>query len=151
VLQISPWGSEPLTVKHPTFPVSRLVAVTSAHHAEGPVAYDRLVFQFAGALPGYTVRYVPEVTSPGSGAVIPMRGRAFLEVVFTPAAAHDDDGSPTLRANAYGGGGLPTLTQYQLSGDYEGYVHYGLGLSGRVAFRVMELANPYRVAVDITA
>jgi hypothetical protein len=38
-----------------------------------------------------------------------------------------------------------------MSGDYEGYVHYGLGVDDRVAFRVTELANPYRIALDIAA
>jgi hypothetical protein len=150
VLRISAWTSEPLTGQHETNSVAGLVEVRSAHHSENAVSYDRLVFEFVGALPTYSIRYVPEVVAPGQGAVVPLRGQAFLEMVFYPAAAHNDDGFSTLRTAA-GGGGLPALVRYRMSGDYEGYVHYGLGVDDRVAFRVMELANPYRVAVDIAA
>ncbi|WP_007509592.1 MULTISPECIES: AMIN-like domain-containing (lipo)protein [Pseudofrankia] len=150
VLRVSAWSSEPLSVQHPTVPVARLVEVRSAHHTEGAMAYDRLVFEFTGSVPGYSVRYVTEVVSPGQGAVVPLRGQAFVEVVFYPAAAHNDNGVSTLRTSG-SGGGLPALVQYRMSGDYEGYVHYGLGVDDRVAIRVMELANPYRVAVDIAS
>jgi len=150
VLRISGWTSETLTVQHQTNATARLVEVRSAHHTQGALAYDRIVFEFTGALPGYTVRYVPEVMSPGQGAAVPLAGQAFLEIVFYPAAAHNDNGSSSLRTSA-SGGGLPALVQYRMSGDYEGYVHYGLGVDDHVAFRIMELANPYRVAVDIAA
>jgi len=150
VLWTSEWTSEPLARQNLEKSTARLIAVRAAHHAEKAVVYDRLVFEFAGPLPSYTIRYVPAVMSPGSGVVVPLRGQAFVEVVFHPAAAHDDNGYPTVAAGG-SGGGLPALVQYRMSGDYEGYVHYGLGVDDRVAFRVMELANPYRVAVDIAA
>jgi len=114
MLRTSGWTSETLTVQQQTDGTARLVEVRSAHHTEGTLAYDRLVFEFTGAVPGYTVRYVPEVVSPGQGAVVPLAGQAFLEVVFYPAAAHNDLGSSTLRTSA-SGGGLPALVQYRMS------------------------------------
>ncbi|MBL7495316.1 hypothetical protein I6A84_05690 [Frankia sp. CNm7] len=146
----SPWSSEPLRVDHPLKEPVQLVGVRSAHHEDAGMAFDRLVFEFAGGLPGYDVRYVADVRDPGQGAVVPLRGQAFLEVVFHPAVAHDSDGRPT-PPTGRDGGGLPALVQYRMAGDYEGYVHYGLGVDDRVGVRVLELANPYRVVLDIAA
>jgi hypothetical protein len=148
VLRASPWTSQPLRVEHTRAAVPTLIAVRGAHH-EDP-GYDRLVFEFAGAVPGYDVRYVPTVRSPGAGTVVALRGQAFLEVVFYPAAAHDDQGSPTLQTPSRGGG-LPGLHEYRMAGDFEGYVHYGLGVDDVVGFRVTELARPSRIAIDLAA
>jgi hypothetical protein len=114
------------------------------------MAYDRLVFEFTGGVPGYNIRYVSQIVSPGQGAVVPLRGQAFIEATFYPAAAHDEDGTLTLRTSG-GGGGHPSLVQYRMTGDFEGYVHYGLGVDDRVAVRVTEFANPYRIALDIAS
>nr|WP_018639004.1 hypothetical protein [Parafrankia elaeagni] len=108
------------------------------------------MFEFDGGLPGYELRYVPEVRSPGRGAPIDLRGAAFVEVRFRPATTHDSSGVSTLRT-ARDGGGMPALCDYQFAGGFEGYVRYGLGLEGTVPYRVTELAHPSRIAVDIAA
>ncbi|MCM3882335.1 hypothetical protein [Frankia sp. R82] len=126
---------------------STVVALRAAHNAGGD-DFDRLVIEFRGGVPGYDVRYVPEVRSPGRGEVVALPGRACLEVVLFRAVAHDQAGSSTLRTPR-SGGGLPTVVQYRMTGDYEGYVHLGLGVSDRVGFRVLELANPPRLAIDL--
>ncbi|CAO5238355.1 hypothetical protein FAGKG844_240040 [Frankia sp. AgKG'84/4] len=126
---------------------STVVAMRVSHHTDG-ASFDRLVIEFRGGVPGYDVRYVPEVRSPGQGEVVPLAGRACLEVVLFPAVSHDVAGSPTLRTPRTGGG-LPTLVQYRLTGDYEGYVHLGLGVRDRVGFRVLTLSNPPRLAIDL--
>jgi hypothetical protein len=125
----------------------RLVSLRSARTVDGPTAYDRLVLEFTGGLPGYTARYVDKVNRPGSGARLPLTGGAFFEVVAFPAAAHDDAGASTLRTPA-SGGGLTTLQTYAMAGDFEGYVHVGVGLAGTVGFRVLELHDPDRLAID---
>ncbi len=150
VLRMSEWTSQPLRVVNSPATTPTLVAVRGAHHEDGGTAFDRLVFQFDGQLPGYDVRYVPEVRSPGEGAPVPLRGQAFMELVFSPAASHDDTGSSTLRTSS-SGGGLPGLHEYRMAGDFEGYVHYGLGVDDVVGFRVTEFAQPSRIAVDIFA
>jgi hypothetical protein len=124
-------------------PAPELVAVEIAER-EG---YDRVLFSFEGSMPGYRVRYVPQV-SDAAGQQLPLRGEAFVEVTFEPAQARDPDGTPTFSA-------APLTPQSQalrhvrLAGDFEGQVRFGLGVAGRGGFRVSELRNPTRVAVDV--
>ncbi len=56
----------------------------------GHTTFDRVVFDFDGPPPGHRVEYVDEVFQDGSGEPVPLRGRAFLQAVMTPAAAHDE-------------------------------------------------------------
>jgi hypothetical protein len=109
--------------------------------------YDRVLFTFKGSMPGYQVRYVPQVTDAG-GRRLALRGAAFVAVAFEPARARDPDGtasfSPTTITPS-----SPVLRQVRFAGDFEGDVRFGLGVAGRGGFRVSELHNPTRVAVDL--
>jgi len=107
-----------------------------------------VLFEFAGPVPSYTVRYVPEIVGPGQRAAVRLGGRAFLEVVFHPAATRDGGGFSAPRGSD-SVGGTRALVQYCLAGDHAGYVSFGLGIDKRAPFRVMELSNPPRVAIDI--
>ncbi|MEX5634240.1 hypothetical protein [Parafrankia sp. FMc2] len=69
-----------------------VVGVRSGHNVAVGVAFDRLVIEFADQVPGYDMRYVPDVRSPN-----------------------------------------------------------GLGVDDRVGFRVLELSNPPRLAIDLAA
>src|SRR3712207_4108958 len=51
-------------------------------------AFDRLVFDLDGPVPGVRVQYVPELRHEGTGDLIPLRGRAVVQVDLAPAAAH---------------------------------------------------------------
>jgi hypothetical protein len=105
------------------------------------------VFTFEGSMPGYRVRYVPQVTG-ADGRRVPLRGTASLEVAFEPARARDPDGTPTFPAATITPSS-PKLRQVRFAGDFEGQVSFGLGVAGRGGFRVSELRNPTRVAVDV--
>lgn len=141
------WSVAPRRVAS-TMPGTSTVVALRVGHNTGGTSFDRVTIEFHGGVPGYDVRYVPQVRSPGEGRVVPLRGRACLEVVLSPAAAHDAAGTSTLRS-PQSGGGLPTLVQYRVTGDFEGYVHLGLGIRERVAFRVLALSNPPRLAIDL--
>jgi hypothetical protein len=41
------------------------------------------------------------------------------------------------------------VRQVRFAGDFEGRVWFGIGLAGRGGFRVVELADPARVAIDV--
>src|SRR3712207_7289708 len=68
------WGS--LVKTAPEFSAGPLVGVRSGRH----LCYDRLVLDVAGDPAGYTVGYVPQLQQDGSGAVVPARGGARLQV-----------------------------------------------------------------------
>jgi hypothetical protein len=109
--------------------------------------YDRVLFTFKGSMPGYQVHYVPKVTDAG-GQRLALRGEAFAEVTFEPARARDPDGTASFPATTITPSS-PVLRQVRFAGDFEGQVRFGLGVAGRGGFRVSELRNPTRVAVDL--
>jgi hypothetical protein len=120
-----------------------LVAVEAADRD----GYDRVVFTFDGARPGYRVRYVDQV-SDQAGKRLPLRGEAFLEVAFEPARARSAAGEPTF-SPATLSPGFGDLRQVRFAGDFEGEVTFGIGAAGRGGFRVSELRDPTRVAIDL--
>jgi hypothetical protein len=139
----APFGTEPVERSRQARPAPELVSVQAVERK----GYDRVLFTFQSSMPGYEVRYVPEVADQG-GHPLPLRGRAFLAVTFEPARAHDPGGAPTV-PTATLTPASPVLRQVGFAGDFEGRVSFGLGLAGRDGFRVSELRNPTRVAVDV--
>jgi hypothetical protein len=67
-----------------------------------------------------------------------MPGSAFIQLVFTPAQAHDDDGNSTIDSPPVEpvDVGFAALGSYVLNGDFEGYLSVALGLNGEIGFRV---------------
>ncbi len=141
---------DPVDVPGPTAPpVVVLSDVRAAAHAD----YDRITFQFDGnARPAYRVQYITqaEVVGCGSGATPapPLTGNTFLQVHFTPVDAHNDQGQSTVGATDLTPG-LTTLQEARLTCDFEAVGNWVLGLSQKVDFRVIELDNPPRIAVDV--
>ena len=139
----APFRTAPLQRARDSRPAPELVSVEAVERA----GYDRVVFTFRGPPPGYRVRYLPRVGGRG-GRRLPLAGRAFLEVAFEPARARDPAGRPTFGAATLSPGS-PALRQVRFADDFEGRVRFGLGLAGRGGFRVAELRDPTRVAVDV--
>lgn len=141
--------SAPFTGEVP--PVPLLIDIRAGSHpSEG---FDRIAFEFEG-LPGYTVGYVSEVVRDGSGESVDLSGEAFLQMVFNPAQAHDDEGESTLGdppvepVNV----GFAALDAYVLTGDFEGYVSIAVGLTGTLGFHVAQFRQSdgdYVVYVDV--
>jgi hypothetical protein len=138
---------DPVDVPGPTAPpVVILSDVRTGAHAD----YDRVTFQFDGdALPAYRVQYITQadVVGCGSGEPVPVTGNAFLQVHFTPVDAHIGSQS-TISATDLTPG-LTTLQEVTLTCDFEAVGNWALGLSQEVDFRVIELDNPPRIAVDV--
>jgi hypothetical protein len=143
----SPWTSEKMVVVHkpavPPVPVVMGVRY-AAHRHEG---YDRIVFDIKGGLPGYTVRYVDQVRGGPSDRPVTVPGRRFLLVVLTPAQAHKDTGSATVKGVHRLD--LTMMRGYAVVGDYEGYVSIAVGVDDVVGYRVGEL--PGRVYLEVAA
>jgi hypothetical protein len=78
---------------------------------------------------------------------VPLTGPADFEIVLHPADAHDDASSPTV-SDAVDTAGLATVRQVALAGDFEGYVHVGVGLAGVTGYRVTQLTGPDRLVID---
>jgi hypothetical protein len=140
---LAPFRTDPVERSRPGRSAPELVSVQAVDRK----GYDRVLFTFRGAMPGYEVRYVPEVAGPGGGR-LPLPGEAFMAVSFEPARAHDPGGEPTFPDGTLTPG-YPALRQVRFAGDFEGRVSFGIGVAGRGGFRVAELRNPTRVVVDV--
>ena len=143
------WGSSPET--HGDMSQAPLVNVRAGQHA----CFDRLVLDIRGKADGYRVEYVSDVRSDGSGAVIPLRGGAKLQISLL-APAHDANYNltfrPANRNEVVNVAGWRTFRQVVFDSTYEGITTLGLGVRARLPFRVFTLDGPgssSRIVIDV--
>ena len=126
------------------------VIVLKKVRTAGHSGYDRVVFEFEGAeMPSYHIEYIDKpVRACGSGHVVPLRGDGWLEIRFTPAAAHTEEGKPTVE-NRERSPNLKIIREMKSTCDFEAEVAWVLGVASPNRYRVLELKNPTRLAIDI--
>jgi hypothetical protein len=108
-----------------------------------------VVFDFEANAPGYRIEYVdPPILADGSGLEVEIEGEAFLQIVFLGAQAHDEAGNTTVD-EAEIMPQLPSIVEIEKTGDFEGHLTWVLGLPEELDFRVTDLTEPTRVAVDV--
>jgi hypothetical protein len=138
------FSTQPRVVEHPPVGSPILVGLRAGRHA----SFDRVVFQLDGPIPSYySVRYVPVVRLDGSGAPLRLRGAAFLEVVVR-APTHDQDYRPVLNPTRLRPD-FPALREVTAPASFEGQTTAGVGVTQQVGFRVLELASPARIVIDL--
>ncbi|MCY1046576.1 hypothetical protein OV208_35055 [Corallococcus sp. bb12-1] len=140
------WTLETVEKKRSEPPSVTMSSVRTGTH-EG---YDRTVFEFAGPrLPGYQVSYVKTpVQDCGSGDDVPVPGKAALQVRFTRAQAHNEQGQATVAQRTFKPA-LPSVLELARLCAFEGEVTWVLGTTRRAPFRVLELTNPTRLVLDV--
>ena len=128
-----------------------LVDVRAGKHA----CYDRLVLEFRGPVNGYNIRYVKQVYQDGSGKLVPLAGRAKLQVTVV-APAYDSNGKATYTpadpAHVVNVSGFQSFRQVAWAGSFEGYTTLGVGVRRALPFRVLVLAGPgghSRIVLDV--
>jgi hypothetical protein len=139
------WDTSAVRVVHHVRPVPKVVDLRVGQHAR----FDRVVIDLDGKTPGYRVHYVKRLVYDGSGRHVPLKGKRFIAVALTPARAHGRHGR-----NVYAGPELqqysfPTLRGVAFTGDFEGYVSFGLALRRHADFRVFTLHAPNRLVIDL--
>ena len=117
--------------------------------AGGHTGFDRVVFEFNGAVPEHRVRYVDQLVQDGSGRPVAVAGAADLEVVFQGANAHRQDGSPTISPRRFSTS-LPAVKEVAQIGDFEAVVTYGIGVDRKRPIKVSTLSNPSRLVIDVS-
>ncbi|MFI8103653.1 hypothetical protein [Streptomyces sp. NPDC086023] len=115
----------------------------------GHCTYDRLVIDIKGYIPTTTVKRVSELRYDGSGKLVPLAGRYFLEVKLTPAAAHNDAGQSVYKGPKLQKIYLPKLKGIALTGDYEGVVTFGAAFNTYPNYSTFKLHNPERFVLDV--
>ncbi|MCA4134797.1 hypothetical protein [Arthrobacter sp. M4] len=133
---ITPWStadfSSPAAITAGSAKLTQLRV--GAHPDEG---FDRIAFLFEGMAPGVTVHYVAQVVGGASGKPISLTGGANLQIVFHPAAAHNDAGQPTITVPAgVQVTGYPGIQSYVLNDDFEAVLSVAIGQATKSGFRV---------------
>lgn len=142
-------STRPVHVEATNRRTALLTDVRVARH-EG---YDRVVFTFADALPGYDVRYVGRpVRQDGSGRAVPLAGGPVLRVRMENAL--DADLSKPSAPLTYTGPqritpGTPEIAELARVGGFEGVLTWAVGVRDRVDFRVATLRSPPRLVLDV--
>jgi hypothetical protein len=131
-------------------PATTLPALTAIRTGQHP-GFDRVVLDLSGSpTPTVTNRWVDELTADGSGEVVWLTGEHFVEVVSSPAAAHDDAGNLTYAGpDKFRTRNLRNVMAVALIGDFEGYLSIGLGLRTQTWVRTSTLTSPARVVIDV--
>jgi hypothetical protein len=143
------WGSLAKTAGNsaPSLQGSELTGVRAGQHA----CYDRLVLDVTGStrLASYRVEYVTAVRSDGSGAVVPLRGGAFLQI---SVGVNNHASPPANRGDVANVSDFRTFRQVAATGGFEGYTSEGLGVRARLPFRAFVLSGPgntVRLVIDV--
>lgn len=114
--------------------------------------YERMVVEIgpeASGRPGYQVEYIDRpLVECGSGRQIFPVGDAWLELRLEPAAAHTEEGRPTLGARELPLDG-PLLRRVYRTCDFEGVVVFVMALAEPNPYRVFTLTDPWRIVVDV--
>jgi hypothetical protein len=135
------WGTNPKSSNRAQGPsTARATGVRAGQHP----CFDRLVIDLGpGAKPGYHVQYVRAFHAQGTGRVIPLLGRAKLDI-----SVHDNAAArfPASGHQAVNVAGFRTFRQAKSGGSFEGTTEVGLGVSGKLPFRVQLLSGPGRDA-----
>jgi hypothetical protein len=126
-------------------------AVVAALRTGTHAGFDRITVEFGpgASLPGHHMEYIDRpLHECGSGRQIHPVGDAWLEIRLDGAAAHTEAGEPSLpgRETAVGG---TLLRRIYRTCDFEGIVTFVAALSAPGPYRVIELAEPARLVVDI--
>lgn len=140
------WTAGVRQVRRPGAGPARVVDVRTARNE----SFDRVVLQIDGArVPAYRVEYVDRpVRQCGSGNPVEVAGQGLLAITLNGAAAHDDRGNATVRDRERRLG-LPVMRELEFTCDFEGEVTVVVGVASPNRYRVIELSNPTRLAVDV--
>ena len=128
-------------------PIATLVAIRAAHHPEATPKYDRVVFEFDGPIPLLRIEYTQQMIEDGSGKPVQIAGHAILLVQLSPARAHNDAGQPTAPRRVTPN--LLIVKEIVGAGDFEATLTYGIGLAQKSEARVLTLAGPNRLVIDL--
>ena len=157
---VPPTTTEPATPPGPAFstaparaaPGSTRLGLLTDVRLGTHEGYERIVFEFLpGSRPGYRVRFVrPPIVEDASGMEVDVDGEAFLSIRIEPASGFDltgDLGEVYTGPTRIDGDG--TVEELVRTGDFEAVLNWVAGLEERAPFRVMRLAGPPRIVVDV--
>lgn len=146
--KLNTWTTRPVARIHENSDLTRLRIVRAAKQK----GFDRIVFEFTGAIPNYTVEYHPSrfYDDDSGRRAIKIAGKTFVHVNLNSIPVDEDQLKFTEGADFVPKGRLklPALWEIEAAGFFEGHYDFLLGLRSRRLFRVTELTNPARLVID---
>ncbi|MBW0117996.1 AMIN-like domain-containing (lipo)protein, partial [Pseudonocardia abyssalis] len=124
----------------------------SAVRVAGQGATDRIVFEFAEAVPGYRISYVDlPVTSDPAGEEVPLAGSAALQISLIGSSAYREvgDAEPAFPVPRRLSGDTSQVTELVNLGDFERVLVWAAGVRERTGFTVTTLDAPPRLVIDV--
>jgi hypothetical protein len=122
-----------------------IVNVTAVRVGAHP-GYDRLVIEFSGPVPSYTVTPQSDsrFTPAPKGGTVTLEGTNGVLITVQHINWTAYAGPTSLRPE------FTYLREARLIQNFEGVQQWGLGIAGVAAVRVFTLASPARLVVDVT-
>jgi hypothetical protein len=138
----------PTTLTNQVAPPLAFIDAVRTGSNTGYAGYDRLVFEFKDATTG-TIQLIPqantEFVTAGQGNTVILAGRYGLLVKIDGADNHTAYTGPTdFKTPTY-----PGIKEVRETGDFEGNIQWGVGLSSSACYKATIMTSPTRLVIDI--
>jgi hypothetical protein len=113
--------------------------------------YDRLVIEFDGPVPAYSVttQSSSAFMQDATGRTLQLQGSSGVKIVVRGASATDSNGRQTYPGPVDFTPGYPALLEARQIGDFERVFSWGLGTTPPPCLKVTVLTGPDRLVVDV--
>lgn len=141
---------EPSAVPRAASTGTALLTDVRVAHREG---FDRVTFEFSGALPRYDIRYADgAVLDPAGGDELEVGGEAVLMVRLEPASSFDvGAATPSYDGPARLAGDTTNVVEVVRASDFEAVLEWAVGVRTTGGYEVTALDAPPRLVLDVTA
>jgi hypothetical protein len=142
------WTTKPVEQHHESADSTYIRTVRAAKQK----GFDRVVFEFKGPLPNYSIEYLRSrwYEDDGGRHRLKLAGNAFVGIHLHIIPVDEEQLKLSEAKDFYPKGRLkfPSLTGVEEGTFFEGYYDFYLGVRARKLFRVSELTNPSRLVID---
>jgi hypothetical protein len=113
--------------------------------------YDRIVIQFDGPVPTYSITPQGNTTfmQDPNGQTFQLQGSDGIKVVVHGASGTDVNGNRKFFGSQDLKPGFPVLKEARQIGDFERTFSWGLGLAQPACLHVTEMTGPDRLVIDV--
>lgn len=112
--------------------------------------YDRVVIEFDAGIPPYTLDEAhPPLLADPSGMQMDVEGSAFWSLILQGGTRVNLDGSTSYDGRTDFTPDFPALAELVEAGDFEAVSSWFIGLPENTCARVLTLAHPARLVIDI--
>jgi hypothetical protein len=146
--KLDTWTTKPVEQPHESAESTYIRTVRAAKQK----GFDRVVFEFKGPLPNYSVEYHSSrwYEDEGGRRRLKLAGSAFVQINLHTIPVDEEQLKLSQAKDFYPRGRLklPSLSGVEEATFFEGYYTFFLGVKTRKPFRVTELSNPSRLVID---